>query len=187
MPWGVSNYNTNPALNTAINGTDISENCAAAGYNDALRQIMADIATWTAAQGVSFPISIANGGTGQTSASAGLAALGGLSASYQRLPQTSQSAAFDFTPSMDGGHVRYTGAAAAATIRPNATQNFVRDAVVLIVNDGSGTLTITPDTGVTLVWASSGATGSRALAVGGVASILQVATNRWFISGAGLS
>jgi hypothetical protein len=64
MPWGVANYNTNPALNTSINTIDIAENCSAAGYNNALRQIMADIATWTAAYAVTYPISRAQGGTG---------------------------------------------------------------------------------------------------------------------------
>jgi hypothetical protein len=187
MTWGVANYSTTPALNTAINGVDISEGCEAAGYNDALRQIMADIATWTAAYAVTYPISIANGGTGQTTASAALAALGGLSSSYQRLPQVAKSAAFSFSTDMDGGHVRYTGAAAAATINPNATTAFPRDAVILVVNDGSGALTITRGTGVALIWASSGADANRSLAVGGMAAILQVATDRWFISGAGLS
>ena len=187
MPWGVSNYNTNPALNTAINGTDISENCAAAGYNDALRQIMADIATWTAAQGVSFPISIANGGTASTTAAAALAALGGLGSQYRRLPQTAKSAAFTYDPSMDGGYVRYTGAAAAATIDTNANQAFVQDAIVETVNDGSGALTITPVTGVTLVWAANGSTGARTLATSGMAFMQQVAINRWYISGTGVS
>ena len=72
----VASYNTNPALNTSISGIDIAENCAASGYNNALRQIMADIAVWTAAYAVSYPISIANGGTASTTAAAALTALG---------------------------------------------------------------------------------------------------------------
>lgn len=72
----VSDYNTNPALNTSISGIDIAENSAAAGYNNALRQIMADIKVWTNAYAVTYPISVANGGTGATSAAAALTALG---------------------------------------------------------------------------------------------------------------
>lgn len=185
MPVG--SYNTNPALNTSINGIDISEGSAAAGYNDALRQIMADIASWVATQAISTPVSIGQGGTGQTTAPTALAALGGLSSAYQRLPQVAKSAAFSFTTDMDGGHVRYTGAAAAATIDPNATTNFPRDAVILLVNDGSGALTITRGAGVALIWAASGTDANRSLAPGGMATLLQVATNRWFISGTGLS
>src|SRR5689334_6677905 len=107
MPWSVANYNTNPALNTTLNGIDIAELCAAASYNDALRQIMADIASWVASQGITLPLAIASGGTGQTTAGAALSALGGLSSAYQRLPQVAKSAAFSFTTDMDGGHVRY--------------------------------------------------------------------------------
>lgn len=187
MTWSVANYNTNPNLNTSINGINIAELCSAAGYNDALRQIMADIATWTTAYAVTYPISIANGGTGATTAAAALTALGGLGSQYQRLPQTTKSAAFTFTPAMDGGHVRYTGAAATATIDTNANQAFSVGAVVLVINDGSGALTIATATGPALVWAVSNATGNRTLAVGGIASIIQVATDRWFISGSGLS
>lgn len=72
----VGDYSTNPALNVEIAGIDISEGCAASGYNGALRQIMADIKAWTDAQGVTYPISIANGGTGQDTAAEALTALG---------------------------------------------------------------------------------------------------------------
>lgn len=183
----VSDYNTNPALNTTISGIDIAENAAAAGYNNALRQIMADIKTWTNAYSLGSTVAIANGGTGQVTAPAALAALGGLSTAYQRLPQVAKSAAFSFDLTMDGGHVRYTGAAAAATIDPNGTTAFPRDAAILVVNDGSGALTVTRGAGVTLIWAASGADANRTLGIGGMAMILQVATNRWFISGAGIS
>lgn len=182
-----SYYHSNPNLNVSINGINVGEGMQRSDVNDAFRQIMADLYDWTSANGVSFPISIANGGTGQTAAPAALAALGGLSSSYQRLPQVAKSSAFSFSLDMDGGHVRYTGAAAAATIDPNATTAFPRDAVILVVNDGSGALTITRGTGVALVWAASGADANRTLAVGGMAMLIQVATNRWFISGAGLS
>jgi hypothetical protein len=180
-------YNSNPNLNVTINGINIGEGMARADMNNALRQMMADIYDWTASYSVSTPISIANGGTGQTTAPLALAALGGLGTAYQRLPQVAKSAAFSFTTDMDGGHVRYTGAAAPATIDPNATTNFPRDAVVLLVNDGSGALTVTRGAGVALIWAASGADANRTLAVGGMATIIQVATNRWFISGAGLT
>jgi hypothetical protein len=73
----VSSYNTNPALNTSISGIDISEGSAASGYNNALRQIMADIKAWTDGQAITYPISVANGGTGATTAAAALVALGG--------------------------------------------------------------------------------------------------------------
>jgi hypothetical protein len=180
-------YNSNPNLNVSINGINIGEGMQRSDLNNALRQLMADIYALNASVGITLPVSIANGGTGQITAPLALAALGGLGSAYQRLPQVSKSAAFSFSLDMDGGHVRYTGAAAAATIDPNATTAFLRDAVILLVNDGSGVITITRGTGVALIWAASGADANRTLAVGGMAMLIQVATNRWFISGAGLS
>jgi hypothetical protein len=72
---GVESYNDDPALNTSIGGIDISEGCEAAGLNDAIRRIMADIKSWTVSYAVTYPISIANGGTGQATASAAFTAI----------------------------------------------------------------------------------------------------------------
>lgn len=68
MPWSITDYDLNPDLNTDINGHYIGEGSDASDYDDALRQMMADIKAWTAAYAVSYPISLANGGTGQTTA-----------------------------------------------------------------------------------------------------------------------
>jgi hypothetical protein len=187
MPWGVANYNTNPALNTSINGIDIAELSSAAGFNDALRQIMADIKAWSDAYAVTLPISIANGGTGQTSAAPALLALGGLEAMYIHLPPAIRNAAFDMDTSFDGHHIHYTGAAAIFTVTRNAVINMPIGCTFLIVNDGTGALSVNRDTGVSLIWASNGLDANRTLAVHGMATMIQVDTNRWFISGAGLS
>jgi len=181
-------YYSTPSLNVSINGINIGEGMARRDMNDALRQMMADMKVWTdALSPVSTPVSIANGGTGQITAPLALAALGGLGTAYQRLPQTAKSAAFNFTAAMDGGHVRYTGAAAAATIDPNATTAIPQDAVILIVNDGSGAMTITRGAGVAMLLGGTGADANRSLAIGGMATLLKVAADRWFISGVGLT
>lgn len=39
----VTDYSATPASNTSISGIDISENCAPANVNNALRQMMADV------------------------------------------------------------------------------------------------------------------------------------------------
>ena len=41
----VSNYNTDPNLNTTISGINIAEGCPPSGINNAIRQLMADVAS----------------------------------------------------------------------------------------------------------------------------------------------
>lgn len=46
---GISAYSTTPASNTSVSGINLAEGCNASGINDAIRQIMADIASALAA------------------------------------------------------------------------------------------------------------------------------------------
>ena len=183
----VSSYNITPALNTTISGIDISEGSPAAGYNDALRQIMADIRAWTDAYAVTYPISIANGGTGATSAATGLAALGGLSVTYKELPQSAKSTGFTLDLTQSAGHIYYTGGAATVLVPANASVAFAIGTAIMLVNDGSGALTLSRDTGVALKWAANNVDANRTLATGGMATLIKVASDLWFISGMGLS
>lgn len=45
MVWSLASYSSSPSANTNINGININEGCAPSGINDAIRQLMADIAT----------------------------------------------------------------------------------------------------------------------------------------------
>ena len=45
MPNNISSYSITPASNTTINSINIAEGCNPSGINDAIRQLMADIAT----------------------------------------------------------------------------------------------------------------------------------------------
>lgn len=78
---GIEAYSTTPALNVSVNGINIAELCPAGNLNDAQRQVMADIKTWydfanpKLSSLPTFPLSIANGGTGQTTAAAARDAL----------------------------------------------------------------------------------------------------------------
>jgi hypothetical protein len=137
------------------------------------------------AGGAALPI--ANGGTGAASAAAALTALGGLSTTYRDLPMVTKTVAFTFADSERSGGINYTGAAAAATINPNATTSITAGASYVIRNNGSGVLTITRGAGVSLKKNGSTSSADASLAVGGVASLVRWGTDDWSVSGSGIS
>lgn len=188
MTWSYLDYNANPDLNTTINGLDIGEFSAAANLNNSIRQIMADIKGFTVAYTPpSYPVSIVNGGTGQITAPLALTALGGLGVEYRQLPQSAKSSGFTLDLTQGAGHVYYTGAAATCTVPLNATVPFPIGTAITIVNNGSGALAISRAGGVSMKWAATAADADRSLAVGGMAAMLKVGTDLWFISGAALT
>lgn len=110
---------------------------------------------------------------------------GGIEIGYRDIPQIAKAAAFALDATMRGEHVYYTGAAAAATINTNATTALPVGTAIVIVNDGSGALTLTRAGGVALLW--NGTDANRTLSTGGMATLLKVAADRWFVSGMGVS
>jgi hypothetical protein len=76
----------------------------------------------------------------------------------------------------------------AWTVPPNSSKAFPIGTTVTMVNAGSsGAITITRDTGVAIITAGSGTDSNKTLAPYGLATLLKVATNTWYISGAGVS
>lgn len=59
--------------------------------------------------------------------------------------------------------------------------------VIVVTNTGASSISITPDSGVTLRLAGTASTGARTLAGYGVATFRMASSNVWFASGAGLS
>jgi hypothetical protein len=73
------------------------------------------------------------------------------------------------------------------TIPANTVVPFTIGTAITFVNSGtagSATIAIATDT---LVLAGSGTTGTRVLAINGMATILKVNTTKWFITGSGLT
>jgi hypothetical protein len=166
MPWSVSSYNTNPALNTLINGTDIGEGSDAAGYNDALRQMMADIAGWV---------------------STGLATLGGLSVAYQRLIINSKSTAFSPAVGESSNAYNFFGAAADMTLQPNASVPLTAGDTFIVRVGGPGALGVKRGAGVNLAKNGSSSSADASIAVGGIATIIYWGSDAWTINGSGVS
>jgi hypothetical protein len=109
------------------------------------------------------------------------------SVGFRDIPQHAVSGNTTLALADRGKHFYATGSAYTITIPLNATVAFNTGTAVTIVNDGSGNITVAGAGGVTLVWTPTGGTGSRTLAQYGECTVLKVSTDRWFISGTGLS
>ena len=83
-------------------------------------------------------VPVANGGTGAATASAARTALGALADTYRDLPITTKTVAFTFADADRAAGLNYTGAAAAATINPNATTAITTGACIVVRNAGEG-------------------------------------------------
>ena len=107
---------------------------------------------------------------------------------YRGLPQNQQVSTYTLALDDIGDHVYTTAGAFTITIPANATTAFPIGSAITIINEDA-IKTLAPAVGVTLILAGTGAatTGNRTLAIGSVATIIKVGTNRWFISGAGVT
>ena len=72
------------------------------------------------------------------------------------------------------------------TVPLNSSVAFDIGTVITIVSNNTA-LTITPASGVTLQLANSASAGTRSLASNGIATMLKVAVNTWYISGTGVT
>ena len=114
--------------------------------------------------------------------------LNSYSIGYKQVPQNTQNAAYTLVNSDDGKHIYYTGGSATITIPMDGSTsggNFAIGASMAIINHGSGTLTISH--AGSLFLAGNTTSASRSLSAKGIASIIKVASNTWYISGGGIT
>ena len=72
------------------------------------------------------------------------------------------------------------------TIPLNSSVAFGNGTAISLVNQGTGNITITPTAGVLLYLAGNTVTGSKTLTTYGMATLLKVQVNTWFINGTGV-
>ena len=102
-------------------------------------------------------------------------------------PQNSQSGStYTLVLGDAGKNVYFTGGSTATlTVPTNASVAFPTGTTMLVLNNNSGNLTIS-GAGVTFQLAN-GATGNRTVATKGMASLLKVATDTWWVTGPGVT
>lgn len=103
--------------------------------------------------------------------------------------QNTQNADYTLVAGDANKHIYKSNTSAYAwTVPANASVAFPIGTTVTMVNGGaSGAVTITRDTGVAILLAGDGTDSNKTLAAYGVATLLKVATNTWYVSGAGVS
>jgi hypothetical protein len=101
---------------------------------------------------------------------------------FRNMPQSTTSSG-NLALGDSGKHVYLTS---GVTVPPNSSVPFEIGAVVTIISNATA-FTITQGSGVTLKWASTASTGNRTLGSNGVATLLKVATDTWYIFGLGLT
>jgi hypothetical protein len=107
---------------------------------------------------------------------------------YREVPQVAKSANYTLENYDNGKHVYYTGSGSTLTIPADGSTtggNFPIGTVLTVVNNSSGNVRV--NTTVTLNQAGTANTGNRIIATKGLASIMKVASNTWFISGVGIT
>lgn len=126
-----------------------------------------------------------------TFSSTGLAVVGAVSVDGNDLrdvPQRVASGSTALVAADRGKHILLTSAIAAElTIPTNAAVPMPGNPIVTLINSGAGLWTIQPPAGGTLTWAGPGTTGARTLSSKGMATLVKVGTNDWFIAGAGIA
>jgi hypothetical protein len=109
------------------------------------------------------------------------------SVGYLNIPQNAQSSNYTLVLADGGKHVYSTNSGAQSiTIPTNASVAFPTGTAFTIVNNGTTSISINA-AAVTLYQAGTTNTGNRTLDLKGMATLLKVATDTWFISGSGVS
>ena len=107
----------------------------------------------------------------------------------QTIPQNAQTTNYVLQLTDSGKHIYYTQASNTILYIPDAGQvTFQNGATVMVVSRTSlsANVTISPNTGVIMYLAGNTTISPRNVTTHGVATLIRVAANTWFISGTGV-
>ena len=113
-----------------------------------------------------------------------------INAAAQTVPQNAQSTNYVLQLTDAGKHIYYTQASNTILYIPTTSNvAFANGSVVTIISRtlSSANETVSPNTGVTMYLAGNTTSASRNVTTYGMASLIQVASNTWFINGTGVS
>lgn len=186
----VADWDQNADNDTDVAGINIAEQCPPGGINNAIRAVMAQIA-------VLYP-TLVRAGTTVVNDLLGAVVKKLSNAStiydpstteralgYRSLPlTTTRTAAYTIALTDVAQGVPIT--TGGITIPANATTAFAVGDIVVILNTGTASQNIAPASGVTLTLAATTSTGTRAIAQNGIATLLKIGADSWWIFGSGV-
>jgi hypothetical protein len=108
----------------------------------------------------------------------------------QTVPQNAQTTNYTLVNSDAGKHLYYTQSANVNLYIPwSSNASFENGTTIMIVSrtTSSANVTVTPNTGVTMYLAGNTTSASRNVTTYGMATLIQVAANTWFINGTGVA
>lgn len=107
---------------------------------------------------------------------------------FREVPQNVQSGVYTLALADNGKHIySLNSAAQTITVPPNSTTGFPVGTLITIINNGAASITLAQGSGVSLCLSGTTQVGNRTIIVRGVATLLKVATDLWFVSGAGVN
>lgn len=110
-------------------------------------------------------------------------------AAAQTVPQNAQTTNYTLQLTDAGKHIYYTQASNTTLYIPTTSNvSFANGSTIMIVSKTSSraNVTVLPNTGVTMYFAGNTTNASRNVTTYGVATLIQVAANTWFIDGTGV-
>lgn len=112
----------------------------------------------------------------------------GFSLGYRDIPQVAFTGNTTITTTDAGKHYYSTQSTNySLVIPPNSGQTQQIGAAITVVNQGTGNITVSQGSGVTLYLAGNATAGNRTVSTFGMATLIKVATDTWFINGTGVS
>lgn len=107
---------------------------------------------------------------------------------FRGAPLNTQDATYTFVLNDSGKTLLHTSASAHTwTIPPNASVAYPTGTVIVLANIGSGLVTLARGAGVALRISGTATDQDVDIAQHGIASILKLDTNSWYVSGSGVS
>jgi len=113
-----------------------------------------------------------------------------IAAAAQTVPQNAQTVNYTIQLTDAGKHIYYTQSTNTILYIPTTSNvAFANGSTIMIISrtSSSANVTVSPNTGVTMYLAGNTTSASRNVTTYGMATLIQVAANTWFINGTGVS